>query len=75
MKKFFKQLRGVTDGTKFTPPYAILLMTDLEGRLLENVELQLSIWWKCTDDIFFIMEYGEDSLELFTCENIYIYLN
>ena len=64
-EKTLNQLRGTAIGTKFAPPHAILFMTDLEERILENIELQPSIWWKYIDDIFFIWEHGEDSLKKF----------
>ena len=64
-QKTLKQLRGTAIGTKFAPPYAIIFMADLEERILENTELQPHIWWRYTDDIFFIWEHAEDSLKQF----------
>ena len=43
-EKTLKQLRGAAIGTKFTPPYAIIFMADLEEGILEDVELQPRIW-------------------------------
>ena len=37
----------------------------LEGRILEDIELQPRIWWMYIDNILFIWEYGEDSLKQF----------
>ena len=37
-QKTFKQIRGTAIGTKFTPPYAILYMADLEGNILDAFE-------------------------------------
>ena len=64
-QKTLKQLRGTATGTKFAPPYAIIFMTDLEESILKDIELQLHIWWRYIDDIFFIWEHGEDSLKQF----------
>ena len=64
-EKTFKQLRGTAIGTKFAPLYAIIFMADLEERILEDIELQPHIWWWYINDIFFIWEYGEDSLKQF----------
>ena len=64
-EKTLKQLRRTAIGTKFAPPYAIIFMTDLEERILEDIELQTRIWWRYIDDIFFIWEHGEDSLKQF----------
>ena len=64
-QKTLKQLRGTATGTKFAPPYAIIFMTDLEESILKDIELQLHIWWRYIDDIFFIWEHGEDSLKHF----------
>ena len=58
-----KQLRGTAIGTKFAPMYAITFMADLEERILKDIELKPHIWWRYTDDIFFIWEHGEDSLK------------
>ena len=38
-------------------------MADLEERILEDIELQLRIWWWYIDDVFFIWEHGKDSLK------------
>ena len=40
-EKTFKQRRGTAIGTKFAPPYAILIMTDLEEKMLETFEKKL----------------------------------
>ena len=42
-----------------------MIMADLEERILEDIELQSRIWWRYIDDIFFIWEHGEDSLNQF----------
>ena len=40
-------------------------MTDLEKRILEDIELEPCTWWRYVDDIFFIWEHGKDSLKQF----------
>ena len=47
------------------PPYAILFMADLEEKILSASEKKPMIWWRYIDDIFFIWEHGEESLEKF----------
>ena len=64
-EKTFKQVRGTAIGTKFAPPYAILFMADLEEKILNAFEEKPMIWWRYIDDIFFIWEHGEESLEKF----------
>ena len=64
-EKTFKQVRGTAIGTKFAPPYAILFMADLEEKILSASEKKPMIWWRYIDDIFFIWEHGEESLEIF----------
>ena len=63
--KTFKQKRGTAVGTKFVPPYSILLMADLEKWLLSDIDLKPYIWWRYIDDIFLIWEHGEEFLKLF----------
>ena len=65
LDKTFKQKRGTAIGTKFSPPYSILFMADLEKRLLSDIDLKPYIWWRYIDDIFLIWEHGEESLKLF----------
>ena len=54
MKNFIKQLSGTAIGTKFAPPYAVLLMAHLAEKILQDIDLQQHIWWRHIDDIFFI---------------------
>ena len=44
---------------------AILFMADLEEKILNVFEEKPMIWWRYIDDIFFIWEHGEESLEKF----------
>ena len=64
-QKTLKQVRGTAIGTKFAPPYAILVMADLEEKILNAFEEKPMIWWRYIDDIFFVWEHGEESLEKF----------
>ena len=63
--KTFKQVRGTAIGTKFAPRYAILFMADLEEEILNAFEEKPVIWWGYIDDILFVWEHGEESLEKF----------
>ena len=64
-QKTFKQVRKTAIGTKFAPTSAILFMADLEEKLLNAFEKKPLIWWRYIDDIFFIWDHGEESLEKF----------
>ena len=64
-EKTFRQKRGTATGTKFAPPYTILLMAEFEEKMLESFEKKPIIWWRYIDDIFFKWEQGEESLKAF----------
>ena len=66
--KTYKQIRGTAIGTKFAPPYAVLFMAALEEKILSKVKKKPSVWWRYIDDIFFIWEHGEESLQEFINE-------
>ena len=69
---FYKKLRRTAIGIKIAPPYAIIFITDLEGKLLIDYGKNLShgggntflyryfyvlaAWWKITWKIFIISE-------------------
>ena len=59
VKKTLKKIRGTAIGAKFSPPYSILFMAELEEEILREVELKPYPWWQFIDDIFFIWEHGE----------------
>ena len=42
-----------------------LFMAELEEKILNASEKKPLIWWSYIDDIFFIWEHGEESLEKF----------
>ena len=48
-------------GIKFAPPYAVLLITALEERILNKVKKKRNVWWRYADVISFIWEHGEES--------------
>ena len=64
-EKTLRQLKGTAIGTKFAPPYPIIFMADFEERILKDIDLQSHIWWRYTNDIFFIWEHGKDFLKQF----------
>ena len=66
--KTYKQIRGTAIGTKFAPPYAVLFMAALEEKILSKVKKKPSVWWRYIDDIFFIWEHVEESLQEFINE-------
>ena len=66
--KTYKQICGTAIGTKFAPPYAVLFMAALEEKILSKVKKKPSVWWRYIDDIFFIWEHGEESLQEFINE-------
>ena len=48
---YFKQFNGTAIGTKFAPPYAILFMGHLEGKILNALVEKPLVWWRYNDDI------------------------
>ena len=64
-ERTLKQKRGTAIGRKFAPPYSILFMTELEEKILETVDNKPYLWWRYTDDIFFIWEHREEKLRNF----------
>ena len=64
-ERTLKQKRGTAIGTKFAPPYSILFMAELEGKILEINDNKPYLWWRYIDDIFFIWEHGKEKLRDF----------
>ena len=64
-KKTFKQIRGATIETKFSPSYAILFIADLEENILNAFEEKPMIQFRYIEDILFIWEHGGKSPEKF----------
>ena len=44
---------GTEIGTKFAPPFSILLMADLEEKILSAFEEKPMIWWRYIDDFLY----------------------
>ena len=55
-----KQISGTAVGTKFAPPYACILINEMETSFLKTQQLQPFIWLRYIDDMFFIWALGED---------------
>ena len=62
---FFKQLRGTAIGTKVTPPYAIIFMAVLEGRIMQDCSFKPLVWGRYIDDTFLLWQHGEEKLKEF----------
>ena len=60
-----QQISGTAIGTKFAPPYACILMDQVESEFLKTQTHQLLVWFSYIDDIFFIWIHGQDKLEQF----------
>lgn len=58
----YHQIQGTAMGTKMAPSYANIFMGVLEHELLENAEIQPSIWVRFIDDIFAIYRGSEDEI-------------
>ena len=65
MKKILKQKRGTAIGTKFAPPYIILLVAELEENIIKESEYKPYLWCRYIDDIFLLWEHGENKLKTF----------
>ena len=50
---------------RLPPPYAVIIVADLQEKILEDIELQPRIWWRSINDIFLIWEHGEEYLKQF----------
>ena len=54
-----QQISGTAIGTKFARPYACIYMDKTETDFLKMQELQLFVWLRYIDNIFFIWTHGE----------------
>ena len=61
----FKHQIGTAIETKFAPPYACIFMDYVERDFLKNEQIQPWIWFRYTDDIFFIWTASEKELPEF----------
>ena len=64
-EKTSKQKGGTTIGTKFSLPYSILFMAEMEKKFFEKIDNKPCLWWRYIDDTFFIWEHGEEKLRNF----------
>ena len=62
---FFKKTRGAAIETKMAPPYIIIFMGDLEGRILKDCNFKPLVWWRNIDDILFLWQHGKEKLKEF----------
>ena len=62
---FYKQLRETAIGTKMAAPYAIIIMGDLEEKILKDCDKKPLTWWRYIDDIFMLWQHREKELEKF----------
>ena len=60
-----QQISWTAIGTKFAPTYACIFLNEVESKYLETQSLQPLIWFRYTDDVFFIWSHGEEKLQLF----------
>ena len=60
-----QQISGTAIGTKFAPPYACILMDQVESEFLKTQTHQPLVWFRYIDDIFSIWIHGQDKLEQF----------
>ena len=55
-----RQISGTAIGTKFAPTYACIFVDTLENDFLNAQEYLPLVWYRYTDDIFFIWTHGEE---------------
>ena len=60
-----KQISGRVIGTNFAPSYSCIFMDDLETKFLQSQSLPPLVWFRYTDDIFYIWTHGNNKLEKF----------
>ena len=64
----FQQISGTANGTKFTPPYACIIMDQIKTKFLRTQSHQLMVWFRHINDIFFIGTNGEERREEFMAD-------
>ena len=60
-----KQISGTAIGTKFAPPYACILMDQVETEFLEMQKHKSLVWFRYIDDVFLIWTHGKEKLSSF----------
>ena len=61
-EKVKQQVAGTAIGTNFAPSYACIYMDEAETKFLKTKELQLLVWFRYIDDIFFIWKHSAGEL-------------
>ena len=51
--KVYQQISGTAISTKFAPPYACIVMNQVESKFLQTQKFQPLLWLRHIDDIFF----------------------
>ena len=59
------QVSGTAMGTRVAPNFANIFMSDFEDKHIYSYHKQPLVWLKFIDDIFFIWEDGQESLDVF----------
>ena len=60
-----QQISVTAIGTKFPPPYACILIDQVESEFLKTQIHQPLVWFRYIDDIFFILTHGQEKLKQF----------
>ena len=56
------QISGNANATKFAPPYACILMDQVESEFRKMKQHQPLVWFRYIDDIFFIWSHRQEKL-------------
>ena len=62
--KVKRQILGTVIGTKFSPPYACIIMDQVETGFLKTRKYKPLVWFCYIDDVFFICTHGKEKLSL-----------
>ena len=72
--KVYQRISGTAIGTKSAPPYACMLMDQVESKFLQTQKFQPHVCFTYIDDIFFIWTHSENNLKYFMMELITLIL-
>ena len=64
-EKVYQEISGTAISTKFAPPYACIVMDQVESKFLQTQKVQPLLWLRYIDDIFFFWTHGEKRLKTF----------
>ena len=62
---FCKQLSRTAIGTKVTPPYVVIFMSEVEEKLLKDCDKRRLAWWQYKYDIFMLSRHDAKNLKSF----------